>query len=79
MNFKMAAMAATLDIGTERFLAILNLHVATMPPTVSTQSDLRFWRRYRKCEKLTTDGRSDDGQQATAKADLEPGELKRLT
>ena len=29
-NFKMAAI---LDIRTERFLAILNLHVATMPPT----------------------------------------------
>ena len=29
----MAAMAAILDIGMEQFFAILNLHVATMPPT----------------------------------------------
>ena len=60
-NFKMAAMAATLDIETERVLAILNLNVATMPPTVSAQSDLRFWR-CRKCEKLTTDGRTTDNR-----------------
>ena len=35
---------------------------------VSAQSDLRFWRRCRKCEKLMTDGpeRMDDRQQATA-------------
>ena len=34
-NFKMAAMAATLDIGTEK-IAILNLYVAPMPP-------IKFW------------------------------------
>ena len=32
-NFKMATLAAILDIGAEWLLAILNLHVATMPPT----------------------------------------------
>ena len=31
-NFKMASMAAILDIGTEQSLVILNLYVAPMPP-----------------------------------------------
>ena len=31
-NFKMASVAAILDIGTGRILALLNLCVAVMPP-----------------------------------------------
>ena len=44
-NFKLAALAAILDIETERFQQILNLCVAMMPPIshqVSAQSDLEF-------------------------------------
>ena len=49
-------------------LAIMILHVATNAShQVSAQSDLRFLR-CRKCEKLTADdGRTNDGQQTTAK------------
>ena len=31
-NFKMAAVAAISDIGTERFFAFLNFYVTVMPP-----------------------------------------------
>ena len=64
---------AILDIGShlgywnETILAILNLYVATMPPTKFQLNPTWFWRRPRKCEKLTTDRRRmDDGQQAMA-------------
>ena len=37
-------------------LAILNLHVAKVPPIkFQLNPNLWFWRRCRKCEKLTTD------------------------
>ena len=32
-------------------LAILNLHIATMPPTKFQLNPTWFWRRHRKCEK----------------------------
>ena len=57
--FKMASVAAILDIGTETILAILNLYVAIMPPT-KFQLNVWFWRRCRKSEKLTMDGRTMD-------------------
>ena len=41
-------------IGT--ILAILNLHVATMPPTKFQLNPTWIWRRCRKHENLTMDG-----------------------
>ena len=40
-----------------RILAILNLYVATTPPTKFQLNPTWFWRRCQKCEKLTTDDR----------------------
>ena len=41
---------------------ILNLHVATMPPTKFQLNSTYGSGRGRKCEKLMTDGRTDDRQ-----------------
>ena len=45
-----------------KILAFLNLHVATMPPNVLAQSNLWFWRRCWKCEKLTMAGQTRDNR-----------------
>ena len=70
MNFKMATIAAISDIRTlpnnSKSPCCLDISLQ-----VSAQSNLQFWRSSRKCETLTTDGRTtdgqtDDGPQATA-------------
>ena len=62
-DFKIFKMAWYLGYHNGTILAILNLHVATMPPTKFQLNPTWFWRRCRKCEKLTMDGwRTDDRQ-----------------
>ena len=55
-------------------LAILNLHVVTMPPTkfqlnpiYGSGGDVENVKSFRRTNGRRTDGRMDDGQQAIAK------------